>query len=161
MRVATTHRVTQRTKSLSTDAATTRIFGFPVLRGSGVALAQSRPLRCPPSATLLAYDMQLRAQRTRPHPRPRPSSSTDRGLVQRMTLGDETAFSELLARFRSTVYATAYAVLLDPEQVAVVVADAFAEARRTAGEFLDTQGSVSGWLTHLTRLRIAARHDAA
>ena len=108
-----------------------------------------------------SYDMQLRAQRTRPHPRPRPTSSTDRGLVQRMTLGDEAAFSELLARFRSTVYATAYAVLLDPEQVAVVVADAFAEARRTAGEFLDTQGSVSGWLTHLTRLRIAARHDEA
>ena len=105
--------------------------------------------------------MQLRAQRTRTRPRPRPSSATDRGLVQRLTQGDDAAFSELLARYRSTVYATAYAVVLDPEQVAVVVADAFAEARRTAGEFLDTQGSVSGWLTHLTRLGVAARHDAA
>ena len=78
-----------------------------------------------------------------------------------MTLGDETAFSELLARFRSTVYATAYAVLLDPEQVAAVVTDSFEEARRSAAAFLDTRGTVSGWLTHLTRLRIAARHHAA
>ena len=104
--------------------------------------------------------MPLRAQRTRLHPRPRPSSATDRGLVQRITQGDDAAFSELLARYRSTVYATAYAVLLDPEQVAAVVADAFAEARRTAPEFLDTQGSVSGWLTHLTRVRIARHHAA-
>jgi hypothetical protein len=34
--------------------------------------------------------------------------ATDRGLVQRMTHGDEAAFPELLARHRSTVYATAY-----------------------------------------------------
>ena len=102
--------------------------------------------------------MLLRAQRT--YPRPRPSSATDRVLVQRITRGDETAFSELLARYRSTVYATAYAVLLDPEQVAAVVSDAFEEARRTAAEFLITQGSVSGWLTHLTRLRLARHHAA-
>ena len=103
--------------------------------------------------------MQLSAQRTRP--RPRPSPATDRGLVQRMTKGDDAAFSELFARYRSTVYATAYAVLLDPEQVAAIVTDAFEEARRTGAAFLDTHGSVSGWLTHLTRLRIAARHHAA
>jgi|SRR5689334_5252872 RNA polymerase sigma-70 factor, ECF subfamily len=103
--------------------------------------------------------MFLRAQRTQL--RRRPSSATDRVLVQRITQGDEAAFSELLARYRSTVYATAYAVLLDPEQVAAVVSDAFDAARRTAGDFLRTKGSVSGWLTHLTRLGIAARHDAA
>ena len=89
--------------------------------------------------------MLLRAQRT--HPRPRPSSATDRVLVQRITRGDEAAFSELLARYRSTVYATAYAVLLDPEQVAVVVADAFAEVLPgPAGEAecLDAQNEQSG-----------------
>ena len=74
-----------------------------------------------------------------------------------MTGGDEAAFRELLARYRSTVYATAYAVLLDPEQVEGAVADAFDEARRTAAGFLDSHGSVSGWLTHLTRLCVAAR----
>jgi hypothetical protein len=37
------------------------------------------------------------------------------------------------------------------------VADAFVEARRTATAFLQSLGTVSGWLTHLTRLCIAAR----
>jgi DNA-directed RNA polymerase specialized sigma24 family protein len=78
-----------------------------------------------------------------------------------MTRGDEAAFRELLARYRSTVYATAYAALVDPEQVDATVADAFAEARRTAAGFLDSYGTVSGWLTHLTRLCIAARLDAS
>lgn len=76
-----------------------------------------------------------------------------------MSLGDEGAFRELLARFRSTVYATAYAALLDPEHVEATVADAFEQARRTAAGFLDTRGTVSGWLTHLTRLCIAARQQ--
>lgn len=74
-----------------------------------------------------------------------------------MASGDEVAYGELLARYRSTVYATAYAALLDPEQVEATVADAFDAARRTAAGFLDSRGSVSGWLTHLTRLCIAAR----
>jgi len=74
-----------------------------------------------------------------------------------MSRGDEAAFRDLLARYRSTMYETAYAALLDPEQVDATVADAFAEARRTAAGFLDSLGSVSGWLTHLTRLCIAAR----
>jgi DNA-directed RNA polymerase specialized sigma24 family protein len=104
--------------------------------------------------------MPLRAQSIRFHPRPRPTSATDRILVHRISKGDEAAFSELLARYRSTVYATAYAVLLDPEQVGAVVDDAFEHARRTAREFLETQGSVSGWLTHLTRLGIARHHVA-
>ena len=90
-------------------------------------------------------------------PRLRSATTTDRALVERMSRGDEAAFRDLLARYRSTMYATAYAALVDPEQVDATVADAFAAARRTAAEFLDSRGSVSGWLTHLTRLCIAAR----
>ena len=82
---------------------------------------------------------------------------SDRRLVERMTGGDESAFRELLARYRSTVYAEAYAVVLDPEQVDDIVAAAFREARRTAMEFLASRSTVSGWLTHLTRLCTAAR----
>ena len=89
--------------------------------------------------------------------RQRPDRASDRTLVRRMSLGDEGAFRELLARFRSTVYATAYAALLDPEHVEAAVADAFEQARRNATGFLDTRGTVSGWLTHLTRVCIAAR----
>jgi DNA-directed RNA polymerase specialized sigma24 family protein len=76
-----------------------------------------------------------------------------------MMTGDESAYRELLARYRSTVYATAYAILIDPETVDHVVADTFDEARRMAGEFLATRGTVSGWLTHLTRLRLAGLLD--
>jgi len=83
--------------------------------------------------------------------------TTERTLVERMGRGDEAAFRDLLARYRNTMYATAYAVLADPEEVDATVADAFAEARRTAAGFLDSLGTVSGWLTHLTRLCIAAR----
>jgi len=90
-------------------------------------------------------------------PRFRSATPTDRTLVERMSQGDEAAFRDLLARYRSTMYATAYAALVDPEQVDATVADAFAEARRTAAGFLDSLGSVSGWLTYLTRLCIAAR----
>src|SRR5438132_11104053 len=39
---------------------------------------------------------------------------TDRAVVERMASGDQTAVRELLARYRSTVYATAYAVLVEP-----------------------------------------------
>ena len=92
-------------------------------------------------------------------PRFRSAAPTDRTLVERMSRGDETAFRDLLARYRNTMYATAYAALVDPEQVDATVADAFAEARRTAAGFLDSLGSVSGWLTYLTRLCIAARRD--
>lgn len=83
--------------------------------------------------------------------------ASDRGLVEQMAGGDEVAYGELLARYRSTVYATAYAALLDPEQVEATVADVFDAARRTAAGFLDSRGSVSGWLSHLTRLNITAR----
>jgi DNA-directed RNA polymerase specialized sigma24 family protein len=82
---------------------------------------------------------------------------SDRALVAQIVAQDEMAFHELLARYRSMVYATAYAALLDPEEVEAAVAEAFEEARRTAAGFLETHGSVPGWLTHLTRLCVAAR----
>ena len=87
----------------------------------------------------------------------RDAAATDRTLVERMSRGDEQAFRDLLARYRSTMYATAYAALVDPEQVDATIAEAFAEARRTAAAFLQSLGTVSGWLTHLTRLCITAR----
>src|SRR5437879_8646566 len=92
-------------------------------------------------------------------PRFRSAAPTDRTLVERMSRGDETAFRDLLARYRGTMYATAYAALVDPEQVDATVADAFAEARRTAAGFLDSLGSLPGRRTYLTWLCIAARRD--
>lgn len=86
-----------------------------------------------------------------------PTWTPDRYLVERMSGGDETAFRELFARYRAVTYATAYGALRDPEAVEAAVAQAFREARRTAPDFLASQSTVSGWLTHLTRLCIAAR----
>src|SRR5882724_11549720 len=88
-------------------------------------------------------------------------AATDRTLVERMSRGDEAEFRDLLTRYRSTMYATAYAALVDPEQVDDAVANAFAEARRTAAGFLDSRGTLSGWLTYLTRLWITARLPTA
>jgi DNA-directed RNA polymerase specialized sigma24 family protein len=73
-----------------------------------------------------------------------------------MADGDQAAVRELLARYRSTVYAAAYAALVDPEQAEAVVAGTFEQAWCNAARFLATHGSVSGWLTHLTRLNVAA-----
>src|SRR5437762_7967014 len=64
---------------------------------------------------------------------------TDRAVIERMASGDHAAVRELLARYRSTVYATAYAVLVDPEQVDAVVAGTFEQAWRNAARFLCTQ----------------------
>src|SRR5437773_10012851 len=85
---------------------------------------------------------------------------TDRAVVERMARGDQAAVRELLARYRSTVYATAYAVLVDPEQAEAEVAATFEQACRNAPRFLGTHGSVSGWLTYLTRLNLATRRAA-
>jgi DNA-directed RNA polymerase specialized sigma24 family protein len=100
----------------------------------------------------MPYSPRQTALRSRP---------SDRVLVERIAEGDELAFWELFARYRSIVYATAYAVLIDPEAVDTVVADTFREARRTAPTFLPTDASVSGWLTHLTRLSLAERSGGA
>src|SRR2546429_6736324 len=84
------------------------------------------------------------------------SSDPDRAVVERMAGGDQAAVRELLARYRSTVYATAYAVLVDPEQAEAVVAGTFEQAWRNAARFLSTHGSVCGWGTHLHPLHVAA-----
>ena len=81
----------------------------------------------------------------------------DRALVEYLVAGEDTAFPELLARYRSIVYAVAYTALVDLEQAEAVVAETFDEARRSAAAFLRTAATVSGWLTHLAR-GCVARH---
>ncbi len=98
---------------------------------------------------MLFKDMTPGRDRTQPAPR-----APDREIVERMISGDESAFRELLARYRSTVYATVYAALQDPEKAETIVADTFDEARRTAIALASTLASVSGWLTHLARMRV-------
>jgi len=75
----------------------------------------------------------------------------DRALIEQIAANDEHAFRELLARYRSMVYAVAYAALVDPVRVEAAVTATFGEARRTAAAFLATPGSVATWLTDLAR----------
>ncbi len=84
-------------------------------------------------------------------------NTTDRALVKQLAAGSESACRELLARYRGIVYATAYAALVEPEEAEAILTRTFEQARRTALRFLGTRCSVSGWLTHLARLNVAAR----
>ena len=88
------------------------------------------------------------------HPAARYQRTPDRAVVEQLVADDVSAHRELLARYRSMVYAIAYAVLLDPERAEAVVEQTFREARRTAAEFLRAPGSVPKWLTDLA-------HDCA
>src|SRR5260370_42107857 len=84
-------------------------------------------------------------------------NTTDQALVKQLAAGSESASRELRARYRSILYATAYAALVDPEDAEAILIRTFDHARRTAVRFLGTHCSVSGWLTHLARLNVAAR----
>ena len=70
-----------------------------------------------------------------------------------MAAGDERALGELYDRHGSTVYALARAIVGERADTEEVVADAFGQAWRTAGQFDPARGSVTAWLTTITRTR--------
>lgn len=85
----------------------------------------------------------------------------DAVLVERIAaLSDRAALAELDARHGKTLYAIAYGLLFDSDAADAAVAAAFREAWRWAASFDGRKGSVSRWLTHLTRRAAAvpARH---
>jgi DNA-directed RNA polymerase specialized sigma24 family protein len=94
------------------------------------------------------------------HPASFHQRSPDRALVEQLTADDDHAYHELLARYRSMVYAIAYAVLVDPEGAEAVVAQTFREARRTAAAFLKAPGSVPKWLTDLAHACVGNGHGS-
>lgn len=77
----------------------------------------------------------------------------DRELVRRMTTGDEQALGALYDRHGRLVYALAYAIVGEAADAEEVVADAFAQAWRTAGDYDPARGSVGAWLTTIGRAR--------
>jgi RNA polymerase sigma-70 factor, ECF subfamily len=70
-----------------------------------------------------------------------------------MAAGDERALGELYDRHAGTVYALARAIVGEREDTEEVVADAFGQAWRTAGQFDPARGSVTAWLATITRTR--------
>lgn len=83
----------------------------------------------------------------------------DRYLLQRMGRGDAAAGDTLRRRHGLSVYALAYAVLLDPSEAEVVENETFAFASRAALWFDPSQRSVFGWLTAIARTRAEERRE--
>ncbi len=83
----------------------------------------------------------------------------DRALVARMAQGDRPALVELLARYRTTLYAAAYALMPDPEDAEAVVVEVFDQAcHEAAGVGPDER--VHTWLVEIARA-VAGRRVAA
>ncbi len=81
------------------------------------------------------------------------SGAPDRALVVRMETGDERALGELYDRYGGMAYSLAVAIVGERADAEEVVADAFAQAWRTAGQFDPGRGSVTAWLATITRTR--------
>jgi len=80
-------------------------------------------------------------------------AAPDRALVERMAAGDERALGTLYDRHGAAAYALALAVVRERADAEEVVADAFGQAWRTAGQFDPGRGSVAAWLATITRTR--------
>jgi RNA polymerase sigma-70 factor, ECF subfamily len=74
-------------------------------------------------------------------------------LVERMARGDERALGELYDRHGGTTYSLAVAIVGERADAEEVVADALAQAWRTAAQFDPGRGSVAAWLATITRTR--------
>ena len=86
--------------------------------------------------------------------------AADTTLVARMARGDRTALVELMARYRTTAYAVAYALLVNPEDTESVVSEAFDDLWHGA-QGLDPNGnSVHDRLTNVIHLLAQRRIEA-
>ena|SRR6266849_2956699 len=93
-------------------------------------------------------------------PQRRSEPMPDAALVARMARGDRTALVELMARYRTTAYAVAYAILINPEETESVVSEAFDNLWQRA-QGLDPDGnSVHGGLTSVIQLLAQRRLEA-
>jgi RNA polymerase sigma-70 factor (ECF subfamily) len=86
-------------------------------------------------------------------------ATPDRVLVERMGSGDEQSLGELYDRHGGAAYSLALVIVGERADAEEVVADAFGQAWRTAGEFDPARGSVAGWLTTITRTRALGREQ--
>jgi len=70
-----------------------------------------------------------------------------------MAAGDERALGTLYDRHGASSYALALAVVGEPAEAEEVVADALAQAWRSAAVYDPARGSVGAWLATITRTR--------
>jgi RNA polymerase sigma-70 factor, ECF subfamily len=77
----------------------------------------------------------------------------DAGLVQRFNAGDETAFVEIVQRYRSTLFGVAFTLLRNHADAEEIAQDALIRAHRSLARFRG-DASLSAWL-HCITLNLA------
>lgn len=78
---------------------------------------------------------------------------TDSDLLARLGRGDETAMTQLFARYSRLVYSVALRVLHEPSVAEDVMQEIFMQIWRNPGSFSAARGSLGGWLSVVARNR--------
>jgi RNA polymerase sigma-70 factor (ECF subfamily) len=89
--------------------------------------------------------------KTRPEEGPATDPETDRLLVGRVVLGDETALAALYDRWVDRVYSIAAHVLGASDQADDVVEKTFSQIWKDAGRYNAERGSVAAWIVTIAR----------
>ncbi len=86
-----------------------------------------------------------------------PNGFDDLSLIQQITQRNQTALSQLYARYARIMYAVALQILGSVEEAEEVVLDVFAQVWNTANAYRSERGRVDGWLFMMTRSRTLDR----
>lgn len=78
---------------------------------------------------------------------------TDSELLARLGRGDETAMTQLFARYSRLVYSVALRVLHEPSMAEDVMQEIFMQVWRNPASFSAARGSLGGWLSVVARNR--------
>lgn len=81
------------------------------------------------------------------------SADSDAMLLDRVRHGDEAAMASLFDRYSKVVYSVALRVLRDTASAEDVLQEIFMQVWRSPGSFLETKGSLGGWLAVVARNR--------
>ena len=78
---------------------------------------------------------------------------TDSDLLARLGRGDESAMTQLFARYSRLVYSVALRVLHEPSVAEDVMQEIFMQVWRNPASFSAARGSLGGWLSVVARNR--------
>ncbi len=81
------------------------------------------------------------------------SAEADVTLLDRVRRGDEAAMAVLFDRYSKVVYSVSLRVLREPASAEDVLQEIFMQVWRNPGSFLETKGSLGGWLAVVARNR--------